>query len=369
MPQRKPLPPFVRVPLTDVLRAQLWQSLRSRLPHLLAHLYGVSMMLGIAALTTWMTWNEWAQSPAIAWLCGGLALGTLLVAFVMARYMGRKIAPLVVALRRGEAWGMACPATALGPFWNAKEGCSIALAGVALASPLVMVLPARFRRLNDTFITALVMYPRATPLQVYVERGTPDLLLGVQQADEPAPSIQCTPLERWPLPVVAFTTGQILGAGIAGSLAMAATLALTVLERGSPAGGLFFALLAAVGAGWAVFRAWRPVVMACKRRGARPELHIVEGRAQAMMEIVQLWTQSRAHRHVRHERWVLLGNHWHLLDTALTRAPAPDALPPLPAALDRVRLEYAQWGRERRLARAVDDQGRWIGGELRPPQG
>jgi len=41
----------------------------------------------------------------------------------------------------------------------------------------------------------------------------------------------------------------------------------------------------------------------------------------------------------------------------------------LPAALDRVRLEYAQWGRERRLARAVDDQGRWIGGELRPPQG
>lgn len=369
VPDREPFPPFERVALGDGLRAQLWQALRSRLPHLLAHLYGLSLMLGLAVLTTWMAWTQWMRWPGIAWLCAALALGTLLAAFVMARSLGRKIAPLASALWRGEAWGMACPGTALGPLWNPGEGCSIALEGVALASPLVMVLPARFRRLNHTFVTALVMYPRATPLQVYVERGTPDVLLGVEQVDEPAPSIQCTPLRRWPLPVVAFTTWQVLGAVAAGSLAMAAIIALTVLVRGSPVGGVLLALLAAVGAGWAVFRAWRPVVMACMRRGARPELHIVEGRAQAILEIVQLWTPSRAHRHVRHERWVLLGNHWHLLDTALTRAPAPDALPPLPAALDRVRLEYAQWGRERRLARAVDDQGRWIGGELRPPPG
>jgi hypothetical protein len=364
---RKPFPPFVRVALPEVLRAQLWQSLRSRVPHLLGHLLVVSMMLGFAALTSWMAWTEPRRWSGLTWLCGGLALVAILVAFVMARYMGRKVAPLVVALWRGEAWGMACPGAALGPVWNPREGCSIALEGVALASPLVMVLPARFRRLDDTFVTALVMYPRATPLQVYVERGTPDVLLGIQHLDESAPSIQRTPLQHWPLPVVAFTTGQIVGAVVSGSLAFTAIVALTVVLRGSDASALFFAVLGAVGAGWAVFRVWRPVAMACMHRGARPELHIVEGRAQGMIEIVQLWTQSRAHVHVRHERWLLLGNHWHLLDTALT--PAPDTLPAFPPTLDRVRLEYAQWGRERQLARAIDDQGRWIGGALRPPQG
>lgn len=85
------------------------------------------------------------------------------------------------------------------------------------------------------------------------------------------------------------------------------------------------------------------------------------------MEIVHLGARSKTTVHFIYERWLLLGNEWHLLDTVVRLTPTPDALPPLPSALDAVRLEYAQWGRERKLVRAVDDHGFWIGGDLRPP--
>lgn len=365
MLHRQPTPPWAGLPLTDALRARLWQAMRSRAPHVLAHL-GVA--LGAACLAaSAVGWAMAAPAPGrgAALMTGAIAVGLGLLALQMVRVAWRLIAPFATALWRDEVWAVTCPATAMAAAPPAQGG-GIAVAGAALPGPLVMELPPGVRRLSHTVLRNWVVYPRATPLQLHVLPAASPVLIGLHHADEPVPTVQRHPLQHWPLPLPAATTAQWLGALALGMLAMAAGLVLGVWLHLPAAGALLVALLVGAGVGWGVFRHWQPVMRAFKRRGAAPEHYSVQGHAQAMLEIMQV-RGGYASRHVRHERWLMLGHRWHLLDTATTREPVADALPWCPPALAAVRLDYARWGRDGGLLRAVDEQGRWLGGARRPP--
>ncbi len=370
MPADSQAVPFTREPLTPFAREQLWQAVRARRGVMVGNLVFTSLMGVILALLPAAAIYLFPIEVPFRIGLGVLALAGAAVTIAQARMVLRIFGPYLQAIWRGQGLRAALPPTSVRES-RAAFAAEVWFAGIGKDGGDYVVqleLPERFGAIFGTHVQDLMMLPRPSAMQFHVAPwgGPRKVLYALHQPDEPAPVVYTAPMAGWPLPPTEWSMAEFLVA-VALMLLGAALAACLALVSGAHPYLAVLLLIVAGGGGFCAggqglhhgARLWR-------RRGAAPQMEVLQGRAQGVLHFRWSLPAKGGASIAYLERWMLLGNQWHRLVRLPTADYAPAVMPPLPEVIDGVRLEYAVWGRERRLMRAFTAGEAWIGGELMP---